>query len=227
MRQLLLIALFVLTTSALMLAQDPPPEGCPNACDWTDDHCTGCSNAVPNGSQCTCLGSYCYFGSCNNAKNEQCGEFKLAASTSSFRGVRLIYVPLQYGPVRIGEVVSRGPGNLLHSATAHNVSRESVQTIRIGWVIVSADPIESPQVGLSEPIQLIEALKPQGVSTVLPSSSIRVQQVQAGSTIHFFVAEAKFASGRLWTVDLDQLKWGVARITSRRPLDNTPRMTLQ
>jgi hypothetical protein len=195
---------------------------CPTTCDWDYDHCTGCSDGIGK-ARCTCLGSVCYFDSCTSARNDKCADLKLASTASLDKrstAVRLEYFPILGAPARLEEVASRGPADLVHSALLYNVSHEAIQTIRIGWVTVSPDPMKQPVSGLSQPIRLSESSQPDHPIR-LTSMSITVPKVAPGSAVSFFIAEVTFASGQRWKADIERLKWTAMPTASHSPVRST------
>jgi hypothetical protein len=94
--------------------------------------------------------------------------------------------------------------DFLQSATLKNVSNASLDSYRIGWVVVF--PGGKDKVGLGLPVDVPEGIEP-GQTTDVPAQGVNPHFAAEGaSAVVFFVTDVRTLSGTVWRPELARIE---------------------
>lgn len=100
---------------------------------------------------------------------------------------------------------THGRNDLLEHAVVRNLSKSTIRSYRMGWIVVYRDAQKKPEVHPGELISVQGGIKPKGFHDVpsqrVPGSLLN-HEVRA---VMFFVAEVQFDDGRVFKADTNQI----------------------
>lgn len=105
---------------------------------------------------------------------------------------------------------THGIDDLLEHAVAENVSKSTIVSYKIGWVVWYHDSARQPEIGMGKEVQVKRGIAPRVVIGV-PSQNVSGDWAVGARSVTFFVAEATTADGSVFKADVNQVTKDAAK----------------